>query len=301
MDFLDRMNQAVDYIEDQLDGVIDSGELAGIVCCNVYQFGRIFAYVVGTSLSEYVRRRRLSMAALELQSGKFKVIDVAMKYGYNSPDSFARAFQDMHGVTPKQARTQGVKLKMYPRISFHISIKGDADMEYRIEELGEISCAGVEKVFRNFKINEDADHWKERNGEVWLLWDEFLNSDTGANLIIRDKYKLYRPPFFQIGVTTTLPNGDTLEQIGAQVREGEDYPELTRFVVPAHTWAVFTVRGTLNQNVHPVTQTLTRVMSEWVPSSGFELIGALQMEVYGPGDTKKDEYVTELWLPVRKL
>jgi len=298
MDFLERMNRAVDYIEARLDGDIDSGDIARITCCGVYQFGRVFAYLVGTPLSEYIRRRRLSMAALELQRGGQKVIDVALKWGYSSPDSFARAFLETHGVTPREARSPGVKLRMYPRISFHISIRGDADMEYRIEEMGAVKCVGVEKNLGRFSFKESAEDWMEAGGELWLFWDEFL--DKGANLIIRDKYKLYRPPFWQVGTNVTLPNGDTLIQIGAEARAGEEYPELTRFEIPAHTWAVFTARGTLNQKVHPVTQTLTRVMSEWLPSSGFELFEGMQVEVYGPGDTMKDDYVTELWLPVRK-
>ena len=98
MDFLDRMNKAVDYIEARLDGDIDSGELSAIVCCNVYQFGRVFAYVVGTPLSEYIRRRRLSTAALELQGGAQKVIDVALKYGYNSPDSAGSVWAGQYAI-----------------------------------------------------------------------------------------------------------------------------------------------------------------------------------------------------------
>ncbi|MCL2463075.1 MAG: AraC family transcriptional regulator, partial [Defluviitaleaceae bacterium] len=267
MDFLERMNRAVDYIEARLDGDIDGAELSRITCCNAYQFGRIFAYVVGTPLSEYIRRRRLSMAALDLQGGGQKVIDVALKWGYASPDSFARAFLETHGATPREARSPGVKLRLYPRIAFHISIRGDVDMEYRIEKMGVISCVGVVKNLGKFKLNEEADNWSEAEGDLWLFWDEFL--DRGANLILRDKYKLYRPPFWQIGTKVTLPNGDTLVQVGAEAKAGEEYPELTRFEIPAHTWAVFTARGTLNQKVHPVTQTMTRVMSEWLPASGF--------------------------------
>jgi len=298
MDFLDRMNKAVDYIETRLDGEIDSKELAVIVCCNVYQFGRVFAYVVGTPLSEYIRRRRLSLAALELQGGTQKVIDVSLKYGYSSPDSFARAFQETHGVAPRDARASGARLRLYPRISFHISIRGDVDLEYRIEEMGDVECAGVEKVFPQFKFKEDAENWQDAGGEFWLFWDHFL--DHGANIIIRGKYNLYRPPFYQVGVNTTMPNGDLLVQIGAEAKTGEDYPDLTRFVIPARTWAVFTARGALNQKVHPVTQVMTRAMSEWLPASNYELMEGLTLEVYGPGNTQSDDYVTELWLPVVK-
>lgn len=298
MDFLNKMNQVADYIEAHLTDDIDYGELASIVCCSVYQFGRIFVYVIGTPLSEYVRRRRLSQAALELQNGNQKVIDVALRYGYHSPDAFTRAFSAMHGVTPKEACTLGVKLKLYPRITFHISIKGDTNMEYRIEEKGIVSCVGIVKNFGRITLNRDAEHWTEERPDVWKFWDYFL--DEGENIIIRDKYKLYRSPFWQVGMDMILENGDTVVHIGAEARDNEEYPELTRFEIPAHTWAVFTCRGTLNQKVHPVTQTMTRVLTEWLPNSGYELIKGVSLESYGPGNTQSDDYFCELWLPVKK-
>ena len=298
MEFLSRMNQVADYIEAHLTDDMDYDSLASIVCCSVYQFGRVFSYVIGVSLSEYIRRRRLSQAALELQNGNQKVIDVALRYGYNSPDAFTRAFTAMHGVTPKEACALGVQLKLYPRITFHISIKGDVDMEYRIEEKGVVQCVGIVKNFGKITINKDAEHWTEERPDIWKFWDTFL--DEGENIIIRDQYKLYRAPFWQIGMDTVLENGETVVHIGAEAHEGGQYPELTRFEIPAHKWAVFPCKGTLNQKVHPVTQTMVRVLAEWLPNSGYELVKGLSLEVYGPGDTQSDQYVCELWLPVKK-
>ena len=287
-----------DYIEAHMSEDMDYCDLANIVCCSVYQFGRIFSYVVGISLSEYVRRRRLSQAALELQGGDKKVIDVALRYGYNSSDAFTRAFSAMHGVTPKEACTFGVKLKLYPRITFHISIKGDVDMEYRIEQKDAVHCVGIVKNFGKVTVNESALHWTEVKPDIWQFWDHFL--DEGGNVIIRDKYKLYRAPFWQVGMNEVLENSDTIVSIGAEVREGEEYPELTRFTIPAQMWAVFICRGTLNQKVHPATQTMTRVLSEWLPSSGYELLKGIDLETYGPGNTNSDDYFCEIWLPVKK-
>ena len=299
MDFLSRMNRVADYIEAHLTDDMDYSELADIVYCSVYQFGRIFSYVVGISLSEYVRRRRLSQAAFELQSGSGKVIDVALRYSYNSPDAFTRAFSAMHGITPREACTLGVKLKLYPRITFHISIKGDADMEYRIEEKGAVQCVGVVKNFGRVTVNKDAEQWTQERPDVWKFWDYFL--DEGENIIIRDKYKLYRKPFWQVGMDVVSENGETIVHIGAQARENEEYTELTRFEIPAHKWAVFTCKGTLNQKVHPVTKTMARVLTEWLPSSGFEIIKGISLETYGPGSTQSDDYICELWLPVKKI
>lgn len=298
MDFLSRMNQVVDYIEAHLDEDMNCSDLASIVCCSVYQFGRIFAYVVGVSLSEYIRRRRLSQAALELQSGVTKVTDVALRYGYNSPDAFTRAFAALHGITPKEACALGVKLRLYPRITFNISIKGDVEMEYRIEQKDIVHCVGIVKNFDKVTVNNDAQHWTEKRPDIWQFWDHFL--DDGENIIIRDKYELYRSPFWQVGVTETLENGDTVIKIGAESKDGEEYPELTRFDILANTWAIFTAKGTLNQKVHPITQTMTRVLNEWLPTSGYELIKGIELETYGPGNTQLDDYYCELWLPVSK-
>jgi AraC family transcriptional regulator len=204
----------------------------------------------------------------------------------------------MHGVTPKEACTLGVKLKLYPRIIFHISIKGDTDMEYRIEQKGIVHCAGIVKNFGKVAVNKDANHWTEERPEIWQFWDNFLNH--GENIIIRDKYKLYRPPFQQVGVNQTLPNGDTVVSIGAETKPGETYPELTLFDIPAHTWAVFKAKGALTQKEHPIGKTMTRVLNEWLPISGYELIKGIDLETYGPGDTSSDDYFCELWLPVKK-
>jgi AraC family transcriptional regulator len=299
VDFLERMTRVADFIEEHLTDDMRLHDLASIVSCDIYQFGRIFAYVVGIPLSEYVRRRRLSQAALELQGGEARVIDVALRYGYASPDAFARAFAAMHGVTPREAIAPGTRLRLYPRITFHISIKGDADMEYRIEQRDIMHCVGIEKNFGIVTVNRAAEDWTQEFPDIMAYWDQFL--DGGANPILRDQYRLYRAPLWQVGVTETLPGGETVTKIGAEARPGEDYPELTRFDIPAHTWAIFTARGRLNQKVHPAGQTMARVLTEWLPVSGYELIPGLHLEIYGPGDTQKDDYACELWLPVKKL
>lgn len=297
MSFLSRMTEVVDYIEEHITDDIDFNDVAKIVCCGVYQFGRIFSYVVGVSLSEYIRRRRLTLAAIELQEGNIKVVDVAIKYGYNSPDSFTRAFQLMHGITPKEACAIGVKLKLYPCITFFITIKGDVEMEYRIVEKQKITVVGVVKNFGKVTANQNAKNWQEKSGDVWLFWLEFLNG--GMNELIRDKYKLYCSPFWQIGVTQTLVNGETVIAIGAE-SDGKDYPDLTAFEVPASMWAVFTAKGKLNQDTHPIESLMTRIVAEWLPSSGYVKSMNYEIEVYGPGNTASTDYTCEIWIPIEK-
>ena len=133
MDWLSRMNSALAYVENNLTEEINYETLAQIACCSAHNFCKVFSYITDVSLSEYIRRRRLTLAALELQNSSLKVIDIAVKYGYDSPVSFSRAFQVLHGVTPTRARTDGVTLKAYPKLSFQLSIKGEKEMDYRIE------------------------------------------------------------------------------------------------------------------------------------------------------------------------
>ena len=125
MEWIDKMNSALDYIEDNLDKENDYDVVARKACCSSYNFQRVFSFIADVSLGEYIRRRRLTKAALELQNEDSRVVDVALKYVYDSPVSFARAFTNLHGVTPSEGKKEGVNLKSYPRISFKITIKDD--------------------------------------------------------------------------------------------------------------------------------------------------------------------------------
>lgn len=289
-------SRVIGYVEAHLGEEIDHQEVAKLAGCSVYQFGRIFSYVVGISFSEYVRRRRLTQAALALQQGG-RVLDTALSWGYGSPEAFARAFRELHGVSPREACRPGVILRLYPPISFQILVKGEDGMEFRLEEKGVVKGVGVVKNFGVWKEEREAEHWQDRMGEVWRFWEEYL--DGSMNEIVRDKYKLYRPPFYQMGVTYLLDNGETVVAIGAEDSGGE-YPELTPFEIPAGTWAVFTARGSLNQQEHPINRLTTQIFTQWLPNSGYEKSMDCQIEVYGPGNTQQDDYTCELWIPVKK-
>ncbi|SFS35615.1 AraC-type DNA-binding protein [Paenibacillus sp. 453mf] len=146
MDWLQLMNNAMEYIESHLTEEIDLNQAARVACCSTYHFQRMFSFITGVPLSEYIRRRRLTLAAFDLQQSHAKVIDTALKHGYESPEAFSRAFKKMHGVMPTSAREKGIALKAYPRLSFHISIRGDVEMNYRIEEKPAFEMFGVTDV-----------------------------------------------------------------------------------------------------------------------------------------------------------
>ncbi|TGV02112.1 AraC family transcriptional regulator, partial [Mesorhizobium sp. M00.F.Ca.ET.186.01.1.1] len=168
MDMLQKWNEALDYIEENLAGEIDVKQAARVACCSEYHFKRMFSSLAGIPLSEYIRRRRITLAAFELKDERVKVIDVAIKYGYSSPDSFARAFVHMHGVTPTEARASGQSLKAYPRMTFHLSIKGGSVMNYRIEENAGFRIVGLQKrvpLMYNGVNPEIAAMWASLNAE----------------------------------------------------------------------------------------------------------------------------------------
>ena len=294
MEWIERMTATVDYIESHLDDDIMYDEVAKIACCSMHQFGRVFSYITGLSLSEYIRRRRLTLAALDLQNGNTKVIDIAIKYGYNSPDAFTRAFFEMHGVTPKTARTLGVKLKAYPRITFHISIKGDVEMEYHIEGKQCINLVGVVKHIKRQSANTVAYNWKEAAGEVWDVWEQFLNGGSNEKIS-----HLYHAPMWQMGFTETLENGETLLAIGAEA-DTNVVTDLQTYTIPANKWAVFTVRGSLSGKEHPIDAMWTRITTEWFPTCGYKRVADYEIEVYPPGDTSSDDYTCEIWIPITK-
>ena len=145
MDSLTSMNNAMQYIEEHLTDDIDYSEVSKIACCSEYHFKRMFSFLSGIGLSEYIRRRRLTLAALDLKDTNLRIIDVAVKYGYDSADAFSRAFHSMHGILPSEARSENTQLKAYPRMTFQLSIKGGCEMNYRIVEKGPFQLVGIKK------------------------------------------------------------------------------------------------------------------------------------------------------------
>jgi len=288
MEWSERMNAAVDYLEENLAGEIDYNKAADRAFCSLFHFQHIFLAVTGTTPAEYVRRRRLTLAARELSSDGIKVIDIAMKYGYDSPDSFTRAFRNVHGVTPLAARKPGVSLVAFPRVSFHVILRGGSDMDYRIIEKPAFKVIGKAKIFSMV------------NGENFIkipqFWDDFIQAKyfeplekltSGKAGTVTEAISLGvcipgEPPEFTYAIGIEKPDGKTLS--------GYDV-----FAVPAVSWAVFDVTG-LN-NLQPVTK---QIFSEWFPSTGYEHATAPEVEVYLPGDVSSPDYRMQIWIPIIK-
>jgi len=297
MDWLARMNATLDYIENNLCGEIDYSVLEKVACCSAHTFFKMFSYVADISLSEYVRKRRLTMAALELQSSDVKVIDVAMKYGYESPISFARAFQVLHGVTPTQAKKSGILLKAYPRISFQVSITGKKHLDYRIEKKDAFQVFGIEGIFRTDESGKHprtpADLWADchASGAIAKLDVDAgkLPSFVGQNLDNVHAICSYKE----------VNAGEFPYMICAFKGEDSKTHGYTVLDVPSHTWAIFPSGKFDWDNFDTVIETLyKRFFGEWLPTSQYEQVGGLDLEIYG-GDSEFGYF--ELWFAVRKL
>lgn len=287
MDWLQRMNGAIRYIEDHLTEEIKYEELSKIFCCSIYNFQRMFSFLTDVPLSEYIRRRRLTQAAYELRNSRIKVIDLAYKYGYESPDAFTRAFQNMHGITPTSARDLGVKLKAFPRMSFHISIKGDAEMNYRIEE---------KKSFLVFGKRTKASGISGQNNDmVSAFWDECDKNgiiEKIDELARMDGDKQTGPNRLGICVDIDLPHGFEY-WIGAEAASGSS--ELETITIPAATWAIFEVEGPMP---FAMPNMWKRIFTEFFPESGYERANLPDVEIYPIADTHSPNYKTEIWVPI---
>lgn len=288
MEWSERMNAAISYIEDNLAGEIDFNEAAKKACCSTFHFQRMFFAIIGMTPVEYARHRRLTLAARELTSTDSKVIDIALKYGYDSPDSFTRAFRNIHGNNPQAAREPGVTLTAFPRISFNIILKGGNNMDYRIIEKPAFRVAGRIRWFTT--VN------KQNLVKIPEWWEEFLKSAEYQQLADVAGNK-------PGAVTGGLMLGICIEEgqaedfryaIAVELPGGKSAGSFETLDLPASTWAVF---DTTLDDIQPCWQ---RIYEAWFPSTGYEHTGAPELEVYLPGDMDNPITGCQIWIPINK-
>jgi len=280
MEWIERLNNAIGYIEEHLTDQIDYGQLGRIACCSAYHFQRMFTYMAGMPLSEYIRRRKMSLAAVDLRGKDIKVIDVAAKYGYQSPTAFNRAFQSIHGIAPSAARNEGVTVKSFPPIAFKITVKGVEEMNYRIE---------TKEAFHIVGVSVPLEKEIEKNfAAIPQKWQEVSENGTLQKLI----GMMNTPPMGVLGISVCSDEEPWRYYIA--VSTSMDCEELEAYTVPAATWAVFPGSGT-NASIQELER---RIVTEWLPTSGYEYGNAPDIEVYLNPDPQNAQY--EVWIPVTK-
>ncbi|OOR69445.1 AraC family transcriptional regulator [Bacillus mycoides] len=289
MDSLKNMNAAMQYIEDNLTHEIDFKEVAKIAFCSEYHFKRMFSFLAGISLSEYIRCRRLTLAAFELTDSNAKVIDVAIKYGYNSPDSFTRAFQNLHGITPSEARSTSRSLKAYSPMTFQLSIQGGNEMNYRIEEKGPFQIIGIQKrvpiVFNG--VNEEiASMWKSLDSQSIETLKSLSNIEPTGIISASTNFSEGRME----------EKGELDHYIG--VATTKDCPkQFKQLEVAASTWAIFEAVGPFPDALQNL---WGRIYSEWFPSSNYELAEGPEILWNESKDVSSPNFRSEIWIPVLK-
>ena len=289
MEIIKYLNNAIEYIEKNLDATIEIDEIAKAAYTSRYHFQRMFHALTGVTLTEYIRNRRLTLAAEELSVGNAKIIEIAVKYGYESPDAFAKAFQRLHGVTPSKIRKGDVKLKAFPKLSFQISIKGESELEYRIVEKGEFKVFGI--VFSTTTVNNAL--YKEIPEFCDKIWED------GTHLKINE-FLGYSQMHMLHGIHYDFKeDGRRKYMMGWEVPETGVPEEYTILDIHAHTWVVFEGKGKMPQNL-AIQDVWKRIYSEWFLSSGFEQVDGPCIEKYFWDDDECDKYKCEVWIPVRK-
>lgn len=283
MDWIKIIENALRYIEENLSGELTVGMIAEKVNISPFYFQKGFSMLCGYSVGEYIRMRRLSVAGSELVTSDNKVIDLALKYGYDSPDSFTKAFTRFHGSTPTDVRRKGALLKSFAPLHIKIILDGGNTMEYRVEEKPAFRVMGVSKIFSYETANADIpQYWDEIHVQAAVkpvegMYGICFDEEMGGN---RFRYMI----------------ADDLEEGKAGEKNLETYE------VPRHTWAIFPCRGAMPLSLQEVNR---RIFSEWLPASNYEIAEGYNIEYYSDSAEFKDgtqdpDYYAEVWIPVRE-
>jgi len=302
MDWIERLNQAIVYMEEHMTEEIDYVEVAKIASCSSYHFQRMFSYIAGVPLSDYIRRRKMTLAAVDLQSGD-KIIDTALKYGYSSPTAFNRAFQSIHGIAPSWAKEEGVLLKSYPTISFKLTTKGVEEMEFKIEKKDAIRMLGV-----STPLSRDVTKAYEEGEALWLkvLFELDANGEAIAqgnlckelNAACNSGYCGYNG-FFGI----EIEHDEGGEYVIAVASSSPESGSLKEYIIPAHTWAIFPGKNFFAEEYADADSAIKleeRIYSEWLPTSGYEIADRLELHFnFATEDLENVPF--EQWLPIKKI
>lgn len=276
MQWVDRMNNAIQYIEENLAGDISPKAISQIMACPYSVFQRSFAPITGMQLAEYIRCRRLSCAAYDLQNTALRVVDIAVKYGYDSADAFTAAFKRMHGITPQEARSSSLPLKFHTRLTFTLTIAGVTEMDYILLQKPAFDVLGIRRTTPN-------------GGGTWDI--------VKANGLAEQIAALCGHPC-ELGLCFGFDEeGNDDYMCGAQY-SGPDVPDFDRYGCPASAWLVFSARGSITAGV--LGQTWQRIYGEFLPQSAYTQLDLPTIEQYLLWDEAADCCHVDIFIPVQK-
>lgn len=285
MAWIESLQKAIDYMEEHLLDEITMEDIASQANASPFHFQRTFSVLTDISVGEYLRRRRLTVAAHELCSTNTKIIDLALKYGYDTPEAFTKAFRRQHGISPSEARKYAGKLKSYSRLGIQVSLKGAEPMQYKVVEHESFEVMGVKQVF------------SYSNGEnlsgIPKMWDK-ANQDGTSDLLLSQNNGLVKGI---LGVCAQNSNSDDkkMEYWIAAAYTGEKPDGYLKMEIPASKWAIFEVNGPMPEAIQNVWK---QIYTEWFPASGYKHAGTPELEVYTAGNPADPDYYSEVWIPV---
>ncbi|MGN0629895.1 MAG: effector binding domain-containing protein [Ruminococcus sp.] len=283
MEWVNAVQSAIEYIEDNITENITAEDAANHVFMSSFYFQKGFSMLCGFTLSEYIRNRKLALAGGELAATDAKIIDVAMKYGYDSPDSFTKAFTRFHGISPSAVRKGDAVIKTFAPLKLEISLKGGYIMNYKIEKKDSFTVMGVSRIFAHETCKQD----------IPKFWDEHFASGRGK----------YVCGMFGVNIDPEM-GGNRFEYLIADLyNPSAEIPEgfVTR-TIPAFTWAVFSCDGPMPAALQDVNQ---KIFSEWLPAlKEYEFAAGYCIEMYDdpskyPGGVLDKNYHSEIWIPVK--
>lgn len=289
MNWIERLNNSINYIENNLTEKMDIKDIANEANTSHFHFQRMFAIICDMTVADYIRRRRLTLSAGEIQQGK-GILDTAIKYGYESQASFTRAFSKMYGFTPAKSREPGVKLKAYPPLTFNISIKGAHSMDYEIRDVKGFEIAG--------EIRQISTVNGQNYIEIPKFWQEINNNKKFKEI---EKNKNVSGLLKGSYVGACMDFNEKEERlnymIGMEPSKSTDLKSLDKRVIPPLTWAVFPGCGKMPDSIQSVWK---RIFSEWFPATDYLHAEGPELEIYPPMEEESEEIPFEIWIPIEK-
>lgn len=278
------IQEAISYMEEHLLENITVSDVAEYVHVSSFYFHKGFRMLCGYSVMEYIRNRRLSLAGQELLVSDCSVIELAGKYGYDSPDSFTKAFVRFHGSTPSAVRKNKAMIKDFAPLKLAISLKGGYTMDYTVVKKEAFTVLGVSREFS----------YQNAKQEIPKFWQELFSSEQGKRIF----------GMFGISIDPKIGKEGFEYLIADSCGASTDVPEgLVKNLIPAFTWAVFPCRGPL---VRTMQTTNTQIFSQWLPAQrDYEFAAGYCVEMYDaayryPDGTNDENYYAEIWIPIKK-
>lgn len=285
MDCIQSIQKAINYMEEHILEDINYEDTAKSLYMSNYHFHRLFSMITGITANEYIKKRRLSMAGEEISMSDSKIIDIAMKYGYDSPESFSKAFVRFHGITPKAARCSGAQLKSFNRLVIKVILEGGSILDYKIVKKESFQLLAKVRAFRNESISEHG------SSEIPQFWKEC--EETG----VIDVLSRYTKNHDRYGICASISKESEYFEYGIAMKyDGGEVPEGYRiWDIKPNLWAVFKCIG---NNEKCIMEQWDRIFKEFLPSSSYNMLDEADFELY-PANNNTDCFC-EIWVPVEK-